>query len=165
MKANKDRRAARATVGELITSGAVTCSARTNAAEAAALMLQADCGMLPVVEDDTLVAVITDRDLFIALGTRNVRAADIRVGDVARPQVWTCRPDDDVETALATMTEHRVRRLPVLDDAGFLVGVLSMNDIVLESGTAKSVRSDQVMATLQEICGHHQPLMAAHETV
>ena len=81
MKANKDRRAARATVGELMTSGAVTCSARTNAAEAAALMLQADCGMLPVVEDDTLVAVITDRDLFIALGTRNVRAADIRVGE------------------------------------------------------------------------------------
>ena len=166
MKSNKDRRAAAAAkVGELMTFGVLTCSPHTNAAEAASLMLQGDCGMLPVVERDKLVAVITDRDLFIALGTRNLRATEITVGDVAKPQAWTCRPDDWIDSALAIMTERRVRRLPVVDDAGRVVGVLSMNDVVLESGTTKAVQIEPVLETLQAICGHHQPLTPVHETV
>jgi CBS domain-containing protein len=148
-----------------MTSGALTCSPQTNAAEAAALMLQGDCGMLPVVDQDELVAVITDRDLFIALGTRNLRATDVTVGDVAKRQVWTCRPGDGIDSALATMTEHRVRRLPVVDDAGRVVGVLSMNDVVLESGTSKAMRIEPVLQTLQAICEHYQPLTPVHETV
>jgi CBS domain-containing protein len=87
----------------------------TNLAEAAALMLDADCGILPVVNDDgRLVGVVTDRDMFIALATRNRLASQLTVGEVARTKVFTCGPEDDVQTALATMKQHHVRdsRLP-----------------------------------------------------
>ena len=164
MRANKDRTAAPSVkVGELMTSGVITCAPETSAATAAALMLQGDCGILPIVDHGALVGVVTDRDLFIALGTRNLRPTELTVGDVATKRVWTCRSTDDVSAALATMNTHRVRRLPVTDDAGRVIGVLSVNDLVLEGGAEKSVRSDALMETLRGICAHHQPLVPRPE--
>lgn len=96
--------------------------------------------------------------MYIALATRNKLASQVVVGDVARPQVFTCGPDDDVQTALATMKEHRVRRLPVEGFGGTLLGVVSMNDILQAAGPRKPIRYDEVMNTLQTICAHHQPL-------
>jgi CBS domain-containing protein len=72
-------------------------------------MWEGDCGVLPVVDDNELVGVVTDRDMYIALATRNTRAAHLRV---ATKKVATCAPEDDVHAALATMREHRIRRLP-----------------------------------------------------
>lgn len=134
-----------------------TCSPETNLAEAAAMMLDGDCGMLPVVADGKLVGVVTDRDLFIALATRNTRGSEIVVRDVAQTPVFTCGPDDDVRAALATMKQHRVRRLPVEGFGGTIMGVVSMNDLVLASGPRKAVRDAEVVSTLQAICAHHHP--------
>ena len=166
MRAKDDRTAAAsAKVGELMTSGVVTCSPSTNAATAAELMLQADCGILPVVADGTLVGVVTDRDLFIALGTRNVRASDLQVGDVAQVRVWACGANDAVGSALEIMNRNRVRRLPVVDDAGRVVGMLSMNDLLLETGATRNVQQAAVVETLQAISTHHQPLALTPEQV
>ncbi len=166
MRAKDDRTAAAsAKVGELMTSGVVTCSPSTNAATAAELMLRADSGILPVVADGTLVGVVTDRDLFIALGTRNLRASDLRIGDVAQERVWACSANDEVRSALEIMNTNRVRRLPVVDDAGRVVGMLSMNDLLLETGAAKNVQQTAVVETLQAICAHHQPLAVTPEQV
>ena len=89
-------------VENLMTPEPRTCTRATNLAEAAALMLDADCGILPVVDDQgKLVGVVTDRDMYIALATRNTLASQLTVGEVARSQVFTCGPDDDVRTALA----------------------------------------------------------------
>jgi CBS domain-containing protein len=134
-----------------------TCSPETNLAEAAAMMLDGDCGMLPVVADGKLVGVVTDRDMFIALATRNTRGSEIVVRDVAQTPVFTCGPDDDVRAALATMKQHRVRRLPVEGFGGTIMGVVSMNDLVLASGPRKAVRDAEVVSTLQAICAHHHP--------
>ena len=132
---------------DLITPNAVTCSASTNLAAAAALMLDGDCGVLPVVDEHgTLTGIVTDRDLDIALATRNRRASDVTIGEVARTQVFTCSPDDDVEAALATMKERRVRRLVVEGFGGTVAGIVR-----------KRIRSDEVVATLQAICAHHHP--------
>ena len=145
-------------VKDLMTPEPRTCTPSTNLAEAAALMLDADCGILPVVDDKgKLVGVVTDRDMYIALATRNTLASQLTVGDVARSQVFTCGPDDDVHTALTTMKQHHVRRLPVEGFGGTVAGIVSMNDILLAAG-GKGVGNAEVVGTFQTICAHHLPV-------
>jgi CBS domain-containing protein len=145
-------------IKDIMTAEVRTCSPDTNLAAAAALMLDGDCGILPVVDEGKLVGIVTDRDMYIALATQNRLASQITVGDVARKQVWTCGPDDDVHTAMEKMKEHRVRRLPVEGFGGTVMGIVSMNDIVLAAGARKPIRTDEVVDTFQEICAHHQPV-------
>jgi CBS domain-containing protein len=141
-------------VKNLMTPEPRTCTRATNLAEAAALMLDADCGILPVVDDGgKLVGVVTDRDMYIALATRNKLASQITVGEVARSHVFTCGPDDDLQTALATMKQHHVRRLPVEGFGGTVAGIVSMNDILLAAGR-KGVGSAEIVETFQAICAH-----------
>jgi CBS domain-containing protein len=144
-------------IKDIMTTDVRTCAPRTNLATAAALMLDGDCGILPVVEEGKLVGIVTDRDMFIALATRNTPASHITVGEVARKQVWTCSPDD-VHAALATMRQHRVRRLPVAGVGNVVAGIVSMNDIVLAAGARTPLRNDEVVGTLQAICAHHLPV-------
>lgn len=120
---------------------------------AAPLLLGADCGILPIVDGGKLVGVVTDRDMYIALATRNKPAAQLTVGEVATDKLSACDPDDDVHAALETMASQRLRRLPVTQN-GALVGVISMNDLVLAAGPNKEVRNDEVVATLKAICTH-----------
>jgi CBS domain-containing protein len=143
-------------VREIMTAAPRTCTPDTTLAEAANLMWQLDCGVLPVVDDGELVGIVTDRDMFIALGTRNTRAALLRVGAVATTKVVTCRADDEVEAALSTMKEARVRRLPVVDANRRLIGILSLNDIALTAGDNKPVRDRDVMDALRGICAHRR---------
>jgi CBS domain-containing protein len=100
------------TIKDIMTPAPRSCSRGTNLATAAALMLDGDCGILPVVDDGQLIGVVTDRDLFIALGTRNRLASDLTVGEVVQGPAITCNPDDDVRQVLQVMKDHRVRRLP-----------------------------------------------------
>jgi CBS domain-containing protein len=144
-------------IKDIMTGEPRTCSPDTNLAAAAALMLDADCGILPVVADGKLVGVVTDRDMYIALATRDIRASEITVRDVVQTPVYTCGPDDDVQTALETMKQHCVRRLPVEGFGGAIMGIVSMNDIVRASGPRKVVRDAEVVSTLQVICAHHHP--------
>jgi CBS domain-containing protein len=144
-------------IKDIMTTDVRTCSPGTNLAAAAALMLDGDCGILPVVDEGKLVGVVTDRDMYIALATRHKPASHVTVGDVARKSVFTCDPDDDVHAALATMKEHRVRRLPVEGFGGTVLGIVSVNDILLTAGARKPVRTDEVVDTLQAICAHHHP--------
>jgi CBS domain-containing protein len=144
-------------VKDIMTGEPRTCSLGTNLAAAAALMLDGDCGILPVVDDEKLVGVVTDRDMYIALATRNMRASELTVRDVVQTPVYTCGPDDDVQAVLETMKQHCVRRLPVEGFGGTIMGIVSMNDIVLASGPRKPVRDAEVVSTLQTICSHHHP--------
>ena len=147
-------------VTEIMSGEPRVCSPETNVAAAAALMLEADSGFLPVVQAGTLVGVVTDRDLYIALATRNRLASQLTVADVLQAPVHTCRADDDVRSALATMKEHRVRRLPVEGPGGTIVGVISLNDIALAAGARKPVSDAEVANTLRTICGHHHRAQA-----
>jgi CBS domain-containing protein len=140
-------------VKEIMTPEPRTCTATTNLCVAAEMMLEAECGLLPIVENDALRGVVTDRDLFIALGTRNRRASELTVGDVVQTPAVTCGPDDDVHSALIAMKDHSVRRLPVVGAGGVLVGMLSIDDILLAAGPQKPVRRADVIETLQSICG------------
>jgi CBS domain-containing protein len=148
-------------VQEIMSREPRVCSPETNLCAAAALMLQGDCGFLPVVQAARLVGVVTDRDLYIALATRNRLASQLTVADVLQTPVHTCSADDDIRTALATMKEHRVRRLPVEGSGGTVIGVISLNDIALAAGARKPVSYAEVANTLRVICAHPVPRLVA----
>jgi CBS domain-containing protein len=144
-------------VKHLMTTAVRTCTPDATVAEAAQLMWDGDCGILPVTDDGELVGVVTDRDMYIALATQNERASRLMVGAVATRGVATCAPEDDVQAALTTMRESRVRRLPVVGFGGTVLGILSMNDILLAAGPRQAVTYEDVVQVLQAICGHHHP--------
>jgi CBS domain-containing protein len=139
-----------------MTSEPRTCSLTTDLAAAAALMLDGDCGALPVLESGRLVGIVTDRDLYIALATRDKRPSEMTVRDVVQTPLYTCGPDDDVQAALEMMKQHCVRRLPVEGFGGTIMGIVSMNDIVRAAGPRRPLRDGQVMSALQAICAHHR---------
>jgi CBS domain-containing protein len=145
-------------VKDIMTTGLKTCTPDTTVAQAAHQTWEGDCGILPVVDDGELVGVVTDRDMYIALATQNARASRVRVGAIATKKLATCAPDDDVQAALATMKQARVRRLPVVGPGGAVVGILSMNDVLLAAGAGKAVGAEEVVATLQAICAHQELL-------
>ena len=76
-------------IKDIMTANPTTCSPQTNLAAAAALMLETDCGVLPVVDGEKLVGVVTDRDMYIALATSDQLASQVAVGEVANR---TCLP-------------------------------------------------------------------------
>lgn len=140
---------------DLMTALPTTCTPQTNLAAAAELMLSADCGLLPVLEESKLVGVVTDRDLYIALATRNQRPSDLCVGEVAQRPVYTCSPEDDLDAVLATMRRHRVRRVPVEGFGGTVLGVISVDDLAMAAGPAQLVADRAVIDTLQAVRGEH----------
>src|SRR5579863_7725425 len=122
------------TVEDVMTKHVATCHPESNLAEAIALMWENDCGALPVVAaDGKLAGIVTDRDICIALGTRNLRSSDLSVGDVLEDHVVFCKVSDHIQTALQRMCKGKVRRLPVLDDNSRLTGIVSIDDIVLSA--------------------------------
>ena len=145
-------------VKDIMTTDVRTCTPDITLAAAANVMWEGDCGILPVVDEGELMGVVTDRDMYIALATRNARAAQLKVGAVASSPVATCAPEDDVHAALAVMKQARVRRLPVVGFGNTVLGLLSLNDIVLVAGANSQIRDEDVVDTLKAICGHHHPV-------
>ena len=106
---------------------------------------------LPIVEEGHgVVGIVTDRDLLIALGTRNRNAADLPVGEVMNKNLALCAPDDDVRDALKTMAQRQLHRLPVVDRDGVLKGILSLDDIALRAD-ADGLSKD-LLKTMKAIC-------------
>jgi CBS domain-containing protein len=119
-------------------------------------MWEHNCGALPVTtEEEKLVGIVTDRDICIALGTKNARASDLCVYDLAKNRALTCSPSDDVHTALQMMREGKVRRLPVADEQGRVAGVISRDDLVLnakpDGKLGSAIAYGDAVTTLQAI--------------
>jgi CBS domain-containing protein len=133
------------------------CGPSTNLAEAASMMWTDGCGTLPVVDEKgNVTGMITDRDICIALGTRDVNAAALQVKDVSLPKLFSCEPEDDIHKALEKMAAQKVRRLPVIDARGTLKGILSIDDVVLYAQKYPKTNVDlsyaDVVLALQGIC-------------
>jgi len=151
-------------VQEIMTRDVEACSVDSDLATAAAIMWRNDCGVVPVVEepDRRVIGVITDRDICMACATRDRRPAEIRVAEVMSGQVFSCTPRGEVKTALRTMAEQRVRRLPVIGPRGALVGILSLKDIVLHAQrggtrTTGAITPADVLDAYRSICEQLQP--------
>jgi CBS domain-containing protein len=121
-------------VKELMTTDVKRCSPDTNLAAAAKIMWEGDCGAVPVTdENDRVIGIITDRDICIAAATRPRTEGEIPAKELISNELYTCTPDDEVRVAVGTMKARKVRRLPVVDRAGRLVGIVSIHDIAVQS--------------------------------
>lgn len=121
-------------VKDLMTTDVKRCSPDTNLAAAARIMWEGDCGAVPVTDErGHVVGVITDRDICIAAATRPHTEGEIAVKDVISNAAYTCAPGDDLRAALETMKARKVRRLPVVEQGGRLVGIVSIHDIAEQS--------------------------------
>lgn len=144
-------------VKEVMMGTPYTCPRETNLGAATEMMWKGGCGFLPVTGSDGKVCgVVTDRDICIALGTRNKLAGDIRVSEVTSNRLFACSPEDEIHVALLTMRDGKVRRLPVIDSEGKAVGVLSMDDVLLHaepagSGKVVELSTDEVVRTFRAI--------------
>lgn len=117
-------------VHELMSHPVLTCLPEDSLEKAARLLWERDCGVLPVVDRDGRVrATITDRDICMGAYTRGRALGDMKVADSMSPALVSCRTDDEIGAAAQKMSEHAVRRLPVLDSEGRIRGILSLNDL------------------------------------
>lgn len=144
-------------VKEAMTSTPYTCRKETNLGEVAELMWKGNCGFLPITgADDKVCGVITDRDICMALATRNQVAGEVSAAEVSCGRLHACSPEDEIHLAMLTMREAKVRRLPVIDSDGKAVGVLSMDDILLRaepagSGKIVELSTDEVVRAYRTI--------------
>lgn len=151
-------------VREIMRREARSCHPWTSLAEAGRTMAEVGCGVLPVVDlEQQVVGMVTDRDICLALTGHDRRASEVTVHDAMHGNVFTCEAGDDIGDALAVMAACQVRRLAVLDEAGRLDGILSLDDVAVASRAlgpneyTGPFYSD-VAKTLKAICS--QPLPA-----
>jgi CBS domain-containing protein len=125
---------------DIMSTAPVCVTPSTPLDEAARLMKDQDVGMLPVVDGDgssRLVGVVTDRDITI----RHVAEGHTkmcRVSEAMTKDVTTCRPTDDVDDVMKVMGSEQVRRIPIVDERGSLIGVVSQADIALRADDSKA---------------------------
>jgi CBS domain-containing protein len=105
----------------------------TSAREAAQVMKDEDVGIVPVVEGERLIGVVTDRDLALRV-VADGRDSSATVRDVmSSGRIATCRPDEDLDRVMETMANEQVRRIPIVDERGSLVGIVAQADVVLKA--------------------------------
>jgi CBS domain-containing protein len=140
-------------VGEIMTKDVRCCLTGDNLAEAANSIWEVDCGVLPVVDEEgKLQGILTDRDLAIAVGTRNRKASEILVKEVMIRDVKTCGPEMDLEGVMRVMRRAKVRRVPVVDADGKVVGIITLNDLVMAATPKRGpVDYDEVVETLKVV--------------
>ena len=117
-------------VRQVMSSKLIYCRPEDTLNQAARLMWEADCGALPVMAaDDRLVGILTDRDICMGAYTQGKALSDSPVQSVMATVVHTCWWNDTLVEATTKLREHRIRRMPVLDAAGQVVGMVSLVDI------------------------------------
>lgn len=137
-------------VKALMHKGAMTVESSAPLTAVARKMRDFDVGAVPVTEGSRLVGMITDRDITCRALAAGQSPASLRARDAMSTPVASCGADDDIRMALRKMTARKVRRLPVIDKAKKLVGMLSLGDI--SHGLSRQ-SSGQV---LRSVSGHHR---------
>jgi CBS domain-containing protein len=138
-------------VEQLMTKQVASCHPDDSLNQAAGIMWERDCGLVPVVEGEgrRLVGVVTDRDLCMASYFHGTNLKEIPVREVMSTGVRACRPSDEISEAEETMRAVQVHRLPVVDDADQLLGLLSLADLAREAASeAGSKRRDVTEAEI-----------------
>jgi len=148
-------------VQDVMVGAPVFCSPETNLAAAVEMFWNRNCGILPVLgSGGKLQGVITDRDVCIALGTRNRLASDLTVAEVMTGRLASCCEGDDIRSAVEAMRREGVRRLPVIGADGTLKGILSMDDLVRHSsnsGSNPELSYEEVMTAFKSIYTNQLP--------
>jgi CBS domain-containing protein len=124
-------------INEVMTSKVCSIDAGKSVAYAAKMMRDEDVGLAPIVEGDRLVGTLTDRDIVIRVVAEGKDANVTMVEDVASRDLVTIDPQQDLDEALRLMATHQVRRLPVVEEDGRLIGVIAQADVAKEAKEKK----------------------------
>jgi CBS domain-containing protein len=117
-------------VHELMTRRVASVHPASSVERAARLMEDSDCGALPVVGDNgVLVGIVTDRDIVVRVVARGRDVRSAIVADCMSERVFACYADESIAECMRQMARHRVRRVPIVDDRGKLVGIVSQGDL------------------------------------
>jgi CBS domain-containing protein len=119
-------------IREVMTSNPSTVEPDKNVVEAARIMKQQDAGVVPVTKNGRLTGMVTDRDIAIRVVAEGKDPKSTAVGEVASTKLVTIDPRQDLDEALRLMAKHQVRRLPVVEEDGRLVGVVAQADVARE---------------------------------
>ena len=119
-------------IKDVMTSNPCTVDADKSVAYAAKMMRDEDVGLAPIVEGDKLIGMLTDRDIAIRVVAEGRNPDHVTVREVASQQVVKIDPQQDLDEALRIMAKHQVRRLPVVEEDGRLVGVVAQADVARE---------------------------------
>ncbi len=149
-------------IAELMTRNVRTCAPDDTLHAAAALMWEADCGCLPVVDSDRrVVGMLTDRDVCMAAFTQGVTLNATFVSSAMSRRVYAASADDSVSNIEKLMQEKQVRRVPIVDERERLVGIVSLADLARhtdESRLTRAINALGVAKTLAAISERRQAL-------
>ena len=126
---------------EMMTADPVCCTPNDSAADIAQLMKAQDIGSVPICEDGQskkLLGIVTDRDLALKIVAEGRDPNTTIAESVMTEDPVTCKPDDNVEIALEAMEQHQVRRVPVVDKNGHLVGIIAQADVAIRCDPEKT---------------------------
>jgi len=141
-------------ISEIMTRDVRTCRDNDMMNAAAQAMWEQNCGCVPLVDGSgKAVGVITDRDICMASYTQGLPLTQIPVSRAASFNIVTVRDTDSIDSAETLMQQHRVRRLPVTDKDGRLVGIVSLSDLSRHAGNRNGkLDGSSVVRTLAAIC-------------
>jgi CBS domain-containing protein len=155
-------------IKEVMNPKVTTCSPETTLEDAALLMWHGDCGTVAVIDDSgAAIGIITDRDICMAVAFQHKTPGDIMVRDVMSRHLFTCQPDNDIMSALKTMSFEKVRRLPVTNGTGQVQGIIAIEDLIARAERGRrgiqtpELSYDDTMMTLKAVC---RPQGTASET-
>lgn len=138
-------------IADLMTSKVHTCTVNDSLNAAANVMWEHDCGIVPVLDaGGKLVGVVTDRDICMAAFFHGARLAELSVREIMARDLHTLRPQAALHEGLELMREMQVRRLPVVDDQGALVGILSLADVA-RARSRHELRDDDLSEALSAV--------------
>ena len=121
-------------VQELMTSNPCSIDTDKSAAYAAKMMRDEDVGLAPIVEGQKLIGTLTDRDIAIRVVAEGKDPESTKVTEIASTDLVTVDPQQGLDEALRLMAKHQVRRLPVVEEDGRLVGVVAQADVAKSAG-------------------------------
>ena len=117
-------------IREVMTEHPQCCDMNASANDAARIMWERDCGAVPITDESGRVAgIVTDRDICMAAYFQGLALSDIRLADIMTRRPCTFSEDGDLRAAEQLMQEHQIRRLPIVDRGGSLVGIVSLADV------------------------------------
>jgi CBS domain-containing protein len=135
-------------VHEVMTERPRCVTPETSVSEAARLMKSDDVGSLPVLDDDKLTGIVTDRDIVIQAVAEEKDPRGMPVREIASREVVTIGPEQDLSEALKPIASYQVRRIPVVDDDDRLVGIVAQADVARE---VKDKDSGQLLQDISEM--------------
>jgi CBS domain-containing protein len=141
-------------IRDLMTSDVKCCAPHDTLNAAAQIMWENDIGCIPVVDEERrVIGMLTDRDLCMTAYHQRVPLSDAPVTSAMSKQVFSCVADGDLTDAQKVMREKQVRRLPVIDPAGHLAGIISIADLVRwAQQQARATTDAEITRLMASVC-------------